>query len=290
MSTGPWSAVASGVSSGLTLVIKIFEYTYALRAVDKQTEGYLITAQHAWENIKRCRDLLHDLRDTLSISEVNDYDRVIEDTKKAAREVLILLEPARIDMVTDCKIHFKTRVMWVLNDNSNIAAALRRLDIVHTTLTQNISTLRLMSELARPRDKPPTYDASELIRWKHQSRGLTPKVSTQSLQPAGPTQSASFYSQSSVSLISELENNTTTLEREALILPDSRPLAPTISAPAVLKVDDMDSTEVKDVDVKRTVSHDSGFRPRSWIEYQAMKSSRRQSGPSGAESWRSYLT
>ena len=123
---------------------------------------------------------MHNLRDTLSISEVKDYERVIEDTDKAAREVLIFLEPARVDGEADCKIHLWTRVMWVLNDNSNIAAALRRLDIVHTTLTQNISTLRLMSELARPREKPPNYETSQLIRWKHQSRGLTPKPSTQS--------------------------------------------------------------------------------------------------------------
>lgn len=283
MSTGPWSAVASGVSSGLTLVIKIFEYTYALRAVDKQTEGYLITAQHAWENIKRCRDLLDDLRDTLSISEVKDYERVIEDTKKAAREVLILLEPARVDVETDCKIHLWTRVMWVLNDNSNIAAALRRLDIVHTTLTQNISTLRLMSELARPRDKLPTYEASQLIKWKHQTRGLTPKPSIQSLQT---TQTAPLFAQSSVTLTPELEDDIPTLQEESPILLESRPLVPSISAPAMLKPDAIDSTEINETDVQRTVSQDSGSRPRSWIEYQAMKSSRMRNGQSGTGNWR----
>lgn len=278
MSPGGWSTVASGVSSGLTLVIKIFEYTYALRAVDKQTEEYLITAQHAWENIDRCRDLLNDFKDNLSILEVKDYDRVIEDTKKAAQEVALLLEPARVDMVTDCKIHLKTRVLWVLNDNSNIAAALRRLDIVHTTLTQNISTLRLMSELARPRDKPPTYEASQLIRWKHQTRGLTPKPSMQSLQS---TRSVDSYPGSST-LSSENGNKFAMLGREFRSPHESSPLVHSISAPTVLENGGVQDRLKPENELQKTLSEANGSRHMSWIEYQAMKSSAMRNEQSGS--------
>ncbi|OAP60534.1 hypothetical protein AYL99_05536 [Fonsecaea erecta] len=187
MNGNPWSAVTAGVSSGLTFVFKICEVTYALRAVDQQTREYLITAQHAWTNIKTCRELLSHQQDLLPLSERKDYERVMEETKRAAEEVALLLEPARVDLDADCRIHFSTRVMWVLSDNSNVSAALKRLDIVHTTLTQNISTLRLLRscgttvlEPVRTRERPPSYNTSQLLQWKYMSR-LSPKHSTENL-------------------------------------------------------------------------------------------------------------
>ncbi|KAH0844992.1 hypothetical protein FOPE_09750 [Fonsecaea pedrosoi] len=189
MSANPWSAITAGVSSGLTFVFKICEVTYALRAVDQQTREYLITAQHAWTNIKTCRELLSHQQDLLPLSERRDYERVLEETKRAAEEVALLLEPARVDQDADCRIHFSTRVMWVLSDNSSVTAALKRLNIVHTTLTQNISTLRLLRSYGTAggdpargrRDRPPSYNTSQLLQWKHMSRS-TPKPSTDNLR------------------------------------------------------------------------------------------------------------
>lgn len=181
MSANPWSAVASGVSSSLTFLIKIGEYTYALQAVDQQTKEYSITAQHAWDNIKICRELLDHAREKLSASEVKQYQRVIDDVTKAAQEVALLLEPARVDGEADFKIRFPTRVKWVLSNNPNIGAALRRLDIVHTTLTQNISTLRIKAELGRLMEPSQGYESKQLLEWKRQTR-LTPMASMQSMR------------------------------------------------------------------------------------------------------------
>src|SRR5271163_4912240 len=111
MTTGnPWSAVTAGLSSSLTFIIKLCEYTYALRAVDEQTQEYLITAQHAWENIKTCQRLLSQRRDLLLADECREYDRVIDQAKTAAEAVAMLLEPARVNMEADQRIHFSTRV------------------------------------------------------------------------------------------------------------------------------------------------------------------------------------
>lgn len=268
MSGNPWSAIASGVSSGLTFLVKICEYTYALRAVDQQTKEYFITAQHAWDNIKDCRDLLDSLKDTFPASEVKKYERVIDDTKKAAQEVALLLEPARVDFEADCKIHMSTRVMWVLSDNSNIAAALRRLDIVHTTLTQNISTLRLMSELARTREKPPNYESSQLLQWKRQSR-LTPMPSMQSMKSSQTLPSWTDSSATTAAgdqgtrIVSELPTDT-----------GDYPRATRISASTGQGGNAKDTPDIRINDIAGGLPSNVGRGPRSWLEFQAMKSSR----------------
>lgn len=283
-----WSSVASGVSSSLTLVIKIFEYSYALRAVDKQTQDYLVIAEHAWENIERCQHLLHNLRDTLSISEIQVYEKVIDDTSKAAREVLILLEPARVDTETDFKIHLWSRVMWVMNDNSNIAAALRRLNTVHTTLTQNISTLRLMREVARTREEPSKQNISPLTRFKHENWGLTPKPSMQSLQSR---RTESSYNASSTTLLAELEDQPTQTHGQYLTPTERYSLVPSISAPAVPYSNIVEGMEATRSEPQRAVPFNTGMKPRTWLEYQTMKSNRLRDGGSesgvGRNSWQS---
>ncbi|KAK4943237.1 hypothetical protein LTR10_017079 [Elasticomyces elasticus] len=93
--------VGSELSSGLTFIIKICEYTYALRAVSQQTKEYLITAQHAWNNINTCQELLGQQTEHLPASERKDYECGIEETKLAAEEVALLLEPARVNLEAD---------------------------------------------------------------------------------------------------------------------------------------------------------------------------------------------
>jgi hypothetical protein len=179
----PFTPVATGLSSVSAFVIKLCEYTYALRAVDQQTEAYLTTAKHAWENIQTCRRLLQLRQEYLPAAERKDYERVLSEAKTAAEEVARLLEPARVDVESDGQLRFSTRMLWVLRDDPAIVAALRRLNLVHTTLTQNISALRLMQghndsslDLTKShssgRDKLPSYEASELLHWKRQTRGV----------------------------------------------------------------------------------------------------------------------
>ena len=275
MSGNPWSAITSGVSSGLTFLIKICEYTYALRAVDQQTKEYLITAQHASDNIKICRDLLVNMKDNFSISEIKQYERVIEDVKKAAQEVALLLEPARVDVEADCKIQLSTRVKWVLSDNANTAAALRRSDIVHTTLAQNISTLRLMSELARSKETLPTYESSQVLQWKRQIR-LTPRQSVQTLSI-----NRSVSSRSIPSVIVGVDEHTEEIWYPTLARQEGHPLGTGILALGV-QVNNTDCETHSD-DMNVEVPSTTGRRPRSWLEYQAMKGSRkRETGSNGS--------
>lgn len=283
-SGNPWSAIASGVSSGLTFVIKICEYTYALRAVDQQTEDYLLTATHAWENVKICQRLLKQREDSLPADERRDYERVINEAKTAVEAVALLLEPARVDCDADGKIHMSTRLSWVLSDNANIAAALRRLDIVHTTLTQHISTLRLlrpyelpMPERVRSKEKPPSYHSSQLFEWKRRSR-LPPMESIGSLsapmfvQPMATGEIQDSMKQLPATNYLHRDGRGSTLESPmAHVSGPVEMWADTVAAvgpvPRRVESDDRTSSE--------TSQSTSGSCPRArlWLEHQAMKSS-----------------
>lgn len=263
-------------------MIKICEYTYALRAVDQQTEEYLITAQHASENIKTCQRLLDQRKELLPADEKKDYERVVREARTASEAVALLLEPARVDTDADGKIHFSTRIFWVLSDNANIAAALRRLDIVHTTLTQNIATLRLlrpcdtaMLGVVRSNEKPPSYHSSQLLHWKRQTR-LTPKHSVSNLhdpliaqtstarttQLAPQELSGGPYPQRNSDIPTSripMYNISSPVEMFAGPVPPSRP----VSEPNGLNCSTLSEAG----------RSGSGGGSRRWLEYQAMKSS-----------------
>jgi hypothetical protein len=173
----PFSLVASGLTSGLTLVIRICEFTYALQAVSEQTFAYLQTTEHVSENIKTARRLRRQSSNLIPAEEKKDMDRVIRETETAVRSVAILLEPARVDREADQKISLTTRSLWVLRDNPNIAAALNRLQIAHHALNQVIGSLRtprsadgLVLTESNSKPPPPAYEASQLIHWRMQSR------------------------------------------------------------------------------------------------------------------------
>lgn len=173
----PFSLVASSLTSGLTLVIRICEFTYALQAASEQTFAYLRTTEHVSENIKTARRLRRQSSNLLSAEEKKDMDRVIRETETAVRSVAILLEPARVDKEADQKIKLTTRGLWVLRDNPNISAALSRLQIAHHALNQVIGSLRaprsadeLVLAESNLKPPPPAYEASQLLHWRMQSR------------------------------------------------------------------------------------------------------------------------
>jgi hypothetical protein len=167
----------SAVTSGLTLVIRICEFTYALQAVSEQTFAYLQTTEHVSENVKTARRLRRQSSSLLPAEEKRDMDRVIRETETAVRSVAILLEPARVDIEADQKIKLTTRGLWVLRDNPNIAAALNRLQIAHHALNQVIGSLRtprnadgLALSESNSKPPPPAYETSELLHWRMQPR------------------------------------------------------------------------------------------------------------------------
>jgi len=175
--SAPWTSLASGLTSGVTCVVRICEFAYALNGVDQQTEQYLKVANHAADNIMTAKRLLRERMDLLPAAEKKEYERVIKDTENALKVVQDLLEPARVDKEADHKIKLTTRAMWVLRDNPYIVAALSRLDIVHGTLNTSIVSLRLVrareeyAPLSPPIEKgsPPSYEASELVAWRRKS-------------------------------------------------------------------------------------------------------------------------
>jgi len=173
----PFSAVASGLTSGLTLVIRICEFTYALQAVSEQTFAYLQTTEHVSENIMTARRLRRQSSNLLPSEEKRDMDRVIRETETAVRAVATLLEPARVDREADQKIKLTTKGLWVLRDNPNMAATLNRLQIAHHALNQVIGSLRttrsadgLVLTESNLKPPPPAYQASQLLHWRIQSR------------------------------------------------------------------------------------------------------------------------
>jgi hypothetical protein len=171
------SSLASGLTSGLTCVVKICEFTYALKAVSEQTFAYLQTTEHVSENIKTAQRLRQQRANFLPAEEKRDMDRVIRETETAVRCVAKLLEPARVDREAEQKIRFSTRGLWVLRDNPNIAAALNRLQIAHSALNQVIGSLRASQNIdglspsqAAQSGPPPPYRSGSLLHWRMQSR------------------------------------------------------------------------------------------------------------------------
>ena len=86
------SSLASGLTSGLTCIVRICEFTYALKAVSEQTFAYLQTTEHVSENIKTAQRLRQQRENFLPAEEKRDMDRVIRETETAVRCVAKLLE------------------------------------------------------------------------------------------------------------------------------------------------------------------------------------------------------
>jgi hypothetical protein len=187
----PWSAVASGLTSGLTLVIRVCEFTYAMRAVDQQTFAYLKTAEHVSDNIKAARQLRRKRSGAIADWDKKEFDRIINQTEVAVKEVAILLEPARVDLDADQKIKFTTRGLWVLQKNANITAALNQMQAFNVSLNQTIHSLRTIRDLHLTPDSrsdkrstlPPAYSRSNLLHYRQRSRtNLRHQGSTESFQ------------------------------------------------------------------------------------------------------------
>ena len=182
------SKCPSDPRSGLTCIVRLWESTFALRAVNEQTFLNLRTTEHASENVKVARHLRRQRSGEFPAEEKRKMDNTIWQTHTAVHSLSKLLEPARVDRVDmygDEKISLSTKGLWVLNESPGITAAFDQVQAAHEALDEVIGSLqsprmpdRFSPALSISQSTPSTeinarpvpYDASQLLAWRRQSR------------------------------------------------------------------------------------------------------------------------
>lgn len=174
--------------SGLTCIVRLWESTFALRAVNEQTFTNLRTTEHASENIKVARHLRRQRSSEFLAEEKRKIDNTIWQTHTAVHSISKILEPARVDRVDmygDEKITLSTKGLWVLNESPDINAAFDQVQVAHEALDEVIGSLQSPRKkdrvpLTQPiavntpssemYARPVPYNASQLLAWRRQSR------------------------------------------------------------------------------------------------------------------------
>lgn len=171
----------TAIPSVFNTVIRIFEITYQLKAVDEQTRELLNTTEHVDANIHEARRLRRLKDSLLQAGERLWMDRVIEDNEAALQAVAHLIEPARVDLQTSKTINLKHRAVWVFRDNSQVRDKHARLSICHQSLGTVISCLYSRDVIVitpasedKDTDLPPPYKShmGELFGWRSKRRRL----------------------------------------------------------------------------------------------------------------------
>lgn len=165
------SSTVSAVLCGSNTVIKIFETSYALKAVTEQTADLLILVQHVDRDIREAKRLFQTREPVLPPEESQWTHGAISDAEKAIKSVAELIEPARIDSQARYGVGFKDKPVWIFRDDIRAGKGMTRLAVCHQTLTIVISSLhakdivvrRLAHEPANViREQPPAYERATM--------------------------------------------------------------------------------------------------------------------------------
>jgi hypothetical protein len=162
----------SSIPAGISVVIKIFEFSYALQAANDQIADLLSTTLHVSRNVSEARRLRRLKENLLDVAERAWIDAVIVDNESALREIAILIEPSRVDMTTKKRIDLKHRATWVFRDGPKVRDKHSRLNIAHQTLGTVLAALYNRDSMLL---KPSTVHASKdqpppPYEWPHRRR------------------------------------------------------------------------------------------------------------------------
>ncbi|KAI9738418.1 MAG: hypothetical protein M1834_008921 [Cirrosporium novae-zelandiae] len=175
----PITHIISGVGPAVNVTIKLFEITFALKAASEQTADLISTTgtiEHQIHEALRLRSLKTTI---LTEDECKWIDFVISDTTAAVRNIMRVIEPARVDMQTmNGGMSIRNRALWVFRDSDIIADKHRRLGICANSLGTVINTLyikqgsivgdaAIRGEMWGP---PPVYQENELLTWKRSAK------------------------------------------------------------------------------------------------------------------------
>lgn len=140
----PLSAV-SAVSSGVTTSLRVFQIIYEIQAVGEQTRDLLETTKLVTETVTQVKTLRHQKSSLLNDTEKAYVDNCITATENAVKDVAILAERARADMVTrqgrTKDISLKTRALYVLKDSPKVATNIHRMSIATQGLNASMGIL-----------------------------------------------------------------------------------------------------------------------------------------------------
>ncbi|KAG8527805.1 uncharacterized protein KY384_007959 [Bacidia gigantensis] len=226
MSIDPVTALASGVNSS----IKILEVTYQLKAVGEQTTDLLRTTEHVDRNVNEARRLRRLKTALISNDERIWMDRVIEDTERALREVAHLIEPARVDVMTQDSVKSWNRILWVFRDSPKVRDKHNRLSICHQSLMTVVGGLYAKDvvvitpmEGTRKEEQPPPYspEMEAILNWRKKRTKSLASVKSSDVTtsppfsiPSSPT--ISQHSSLSLTDVRLLEPSQDTFAKEAL--------------------------------------------------------------------------
>lgn len=106
-----------------------------LTASDEQTTEILKTARHVLVQVQEAQRLRALKKGLLEPSESTWIDSTIEDTAAAAMEVIVFLEPFRIEKQTNNgKLSLTTQLRWVYRENQRVQEKKNRLSMCHNSL------------------------------------------------------------------------------------------------------------------------------------------------------------
>ncbi|KAK5047572.1 hypothetical protein LTR84_006669 [Exophiala bonariae] len=140
----PFSTV-SAVSSGFTTSLRIFQIIYEIQAVGEQTRDLLETTKLVTETITQVKKLRHQKSCLLNDTEKVYIDNCISASENAVKDVAILAERSRADMVTrqgrTKDISFKSRALYVLKDSPKVPTNINRMSIATQGLNASMGIL-----------------------------------------------------------------------------------------------------------------------------------------------------
>lgn len=176
------------------LTIRISQAVYELKTVDQQAHDLLETTAHIDACMGTVR-LLRRQKSALLHSPLKIWiDRVITDADKAVQNVAALIEPARIDMRTNCgKVSLKNKFAFVLRDSSRVGTNLHKLNIIHQSLNSAMMILsasiadleneggsRPIGNMNADHKPPPAYGEITQLR-REEKKSISSSLKTRSL-------------------------------------------------------------------------------------------------------------
>ena len=136
--SGQWQAP----TAGFLFIIKIGDFIHVLKPVNQKSADNLRLAQQAEANIDMARSLFTEHRDFLLAERQIKMDEIMSDTEEAINRVAKLLEPSRVEYVSEESVRFNIKNPWALTDDHKSAATFGRLQITNNKLKTVLHDLR----------------------------------------------------------------------------------------------------------------------------------------------------
>lgn len=140
------------VTPDFVYIVKIGDYQHVLRPADLKSSNNLILARYAVANIDMARNLLTERGPFLVSEKQQKMDELICDAEEAINRVIKLLQPARVEQVSDESIRINTKTAWALQDEPRSSATFGRLQSTHDKLKTVLHDLEYIEATARLED------------------------------------------------------------------------------------------------------------------------------------------